>query len=257
MVTRPKRAVVTGAGSGIGRAIALRLASDGATVGLIDRNQASAIETLSLVEQAGGCGIAAGADVRGHDGMIETVNRLAEEMGGLDAAVSAAGIARLAPVHMTSEQDWDDVIDVNLKGTFLLAKAAVPHLLRSGSGAFVAISSDAGFFGAQDFSAYCASKHGVIGLVKSMALDYGQFGLRSNAVCPGFVETPMATQIFDGAPQTARQAYRDAVPLKRFARPEEVAAVVAHFASSEASYSNGCVYLVDGGSSSGFLISAS
>lgn len=255
-ITYPKKAIVSGSGSGIGRAIALRLAEDGAEIGLLDLNAEGLAKSKSLIEACGGKARAHVVDVRDLSGVEQAVKALVGEMQGLEAAVAAAGIARLGPVHEMEEVDWDAVIDVNLKGVFSFARAAVPFLLKAGVSSFTAISSDAGLSGAQDFAAYCAAKHGVIGLIKAMALDYGGKGLRCNAVCPGFVETPMADEIFAGAPPETLQTYRNSVPMKRFSQPEEVAGVVAHLASSDASYTNGNVYLTDGGSSAGSLIGA-
>lgn len=176
------------------------------------------------------------------------------EEGGLDTIVSCAGIAREALLHETSEQDWHEVIAVNLTGTFLLARHTLPWLLKRGGGAFVAISSDSGVHGAIGYGAYCASKHGVIGMVRCMALEYGPRGIRSNAVCPAFVDTPMADGIFDRAPQGSREIYRRLVPLKRFARAEEIANAVAHLSSDESSYTNGSVYMIDGGATAGYVV---
>lgn len=247
-------ALISGGGSGIGRAVALRLAARAAIVGILDRDEIAARETAALVTQAGGK-----AEV-----LVADVSRLAEVeaamasfdagVDGVDTIVAAAGIARGGLVHRMSEAAWDQVIGVNLKGTFLLARIGIPLLQKRGGGAFVAISSDAGIMGSIAYGAYCASKHGVIGLVKAMALDYGGQGIRSNVVCPGFVDTPMAAGIFAKAPEGTREAFEAAVPMGRFARPDEVANVIAHLTSVEASYTNGNVYLIDGGSSSGHMI---
>jgi NAD(P)-dependent dehydrogenase (short-subunit alcohol dehydrogenase family) len=247
-------AVISGAGSGIGRAVALKLAARGAKVGIMDRSVEGADETARMVREAGGIAATLVADVANSQTLREVVEAFAQDSGGLDTVVAAAGVARGGLVHKMSEEAWDQVIDINLKGTFLLAKHTIPHLMDRGAGAFVAISSDAGIAGKVAYGAYCASKHGVIGLIKAMALDYGALGIRCNVICPGFVDTPMATKIFDKAPKGTRAAFEQAVPMGRFARPEEIAAVVAHLSSSEASYTNGCVYVLDGGSSAGPLI---
>lgn len=157
-------------------------------------------------------------------------------------------------MHRMSEAAWDHVINVNLKGTFLLARAGIPLLQQRGGGAFVAVSSDAGVMGSVAYGAYCASKHGVIGLLKAMAMDYGSQSIRCNVVCPGFVDTPMAAGIFAKAPEGTKEAFEAAIPMGRFARPEEVASVIAHLTCAEASYTNGNVYLIDGGSSAGHMI---
>ncbi|WP_024927569.1 MULTISPECIES: SDR family NAD(P)-dependent oxidoreductase [unclassified Mesorhizobium] len=247
-------ALVSGAGSGIGRAVSLILAARGAHVGVLDLSRESAQETVQLVEDAGGKATPLAADVSNLEGLASAINAFAQAGEGLDTVIAAAGVARGGLIQHMSEAAWDHVIDVNLKGTFLLARQTLPLLQRRGGGSFVAVSSDAGVMGSVAYGAYCASKHGVIGLVKAMALDHGREGIRSNVVCPGFVETPMAARIFAKAPPGTRTAFEKAVPMGRFAAPQEVAAVIAHLSSREAAYTNGCVYLVDGGSSAGHLI---
>jgi NAD(P)-dependent dehydrogenase (short-subunit alcohol dehydrogenase family) len=150
-------------------------------------------------------------------------------------------------------EDWHKVIAVNLTGVFLTARHAIPVIAESGGGSFVAMSSDAGVQGASGFGAYCASKHGVIGLVRCLALDHGPQGVRCNAVCPGFVETPMAERIFAGTAPEEREAWRRTVPLGRFAQPEEVAASIAFLTSDEASFVNGQCYVLDGGATAGYF----
>jgi NAD(P)-dependent dehydrogenase (short-subunit alcohol dehydrogenase family) len=149
------------------------------------------------------------------------------------------------------EAEWHRIIAVNLTGTYLLARHTIPHLLVRGGGNFVAISSDAGLRGSVGFAAYCASKHAVVGLVRCMALDYGRQGVRSNAVCPSFVDTPMADGLLANPNLPDRRAFERRAPLGRFARPEEVAEAIAHLASPEASYTNGMLYVIDGGTTAG------
>lgn len=247
-------AIVSGGGSGIGRAVALRLAARGAIVGVLDRDAEGAAGTVARIVAAGGQAQALRADVSRSAEVETAVADFGAGTDGLDTVVAAAGIARGGLVHCMSEDAWDQVMDVNLKGTFLLARAAIPLVRKRGGGAFVAVGSDAGIMGAVAYGAYCASKHGVIGLIKAMALDYGAEGIRCNVVCPGFVDTPMADRIFSKAPEGTRAAFEKAVPMGRFARPEEVAHAVAHLSSSEAAYTNGCIYLIDGGSSAGHMI---
>ncbi|GIK96959.1 MAG: short-chain dehydrogenase [Alphaproteobacteria bacterium] len=250
---RQEVALVTGAASGIGRAVAMRLASRGAALGLVDRNREALEQVAGEIIAGGGKSRWFGIDVTNSASLASAVDDFAGASGGLDTAVSCAGIAREGLVHEFAIDDWNAVIAVNLTGTFLLAHFCVPWLLKRNEASFVAISSDAGIQGAQGYAAYAASKHGVIGLVRCMALDYGPRGLRSNVVCPAFVETPMATEIFGRAPAGTKEFYEKCVPLGRFARPEEVAKVVAHLTSDEASYSNGMVYSIDGGATAGYF----
>jgi meso-butanediol dehydrogenase/(S,S)-butanediol dehydrogenase/diacetyl reductase len=191
------------------------------------------------------------ADVAQAADIEASVSRFVSAYGGIDTVVSSAGIALTGTVDRFSIPDWNRMLSTNLSGTFHLAHFTVPELLKS-KGTFTAISSDAGTQGAQAFAAYCATKHGVNGLIKAMALDYGSSGVRSNAVCPGFVETPMADQLLDGMSEDEINYYRKSVPLGRFARPEDVAAVVAHLTSAEGAYTNGMIYALDGGATAGY-----
>ncbi|MDX8237966.1 SDR family NAD(P)-dependent oxidoreductase [Acinetobacter pittii] len=162
--------------------------------------------------------------------------------------IHAAGIEFTQDLHLTTSEDWLKTINVNLNGCFYVAKASINHFLKNRyKGSFVAISSDAGVKGASKYGAYCASKHGIIGLIKCLALEYGKYNIRANAVCPGFVETPMMMRLFEEATLEERNSYIAEVPLQRFAKPEEIAKVCGHLLSDEASYTNGSVYIVDGG----------
>jgi len=246
-------ALVTGAASGIGRAVAIRLAGRGAALGLIDRNRYGLERVADEIAAAGGTCQSFAVDVTDAAALGSAVDDFARESDVLDTVVSCAGIAREGLVHEFPVGDWNAVIAINLTGTFLLAHFCVPWLLKRNRASFVAISSDAGIQGAQGYAAYAASKHGVVGLVRCMALDYGPKGLRSNAVCPAFVDTPMAVEIFGRAPAGTKEFFEKCVPLGRFAQPDEVAKVVAHLTSDEASYSNGMVYSIDGGATAGYF----
>ena len=166
--------------------------------------------------------------------------------------MAVAGIEVVGSVLDLEPSSWQRSLDVNLTGVFNTAKAAMPSLM-DGGGSFVAMSSDAGHVGAQGYSAYCAAKHGVIGLIKAMALDYGPSGVRSNAVAPSFVQTPMADRIFEND-QSEMDYYAGTIPLGRFATPEEVAAAAVHLVGDDASYANGMVYRIDGGSTAGYFV---
>lgn len=249
--TRQEFAIVTGAASGIGRAIALRLSGRGAVVGLLDLDEDGLRETRTMIVDQGGEADCLVCNVTKSDNVKRAVTGFVSSRGGLDTIVTAAGVAREGYLHDITEDVWDLVIDVNLKGTFLLAHHAMPHLLARGGGSFVAIGSDAGVAGGVGYGVYCASKHGVIGLVRCMALDYGSKGIRCNIVCPTFVDTPMASEIFSRAPAGTREYYEKVVPIGRLARPEEVANAVAHLSSDEATYVNGMVYMIDGGVTAG------
>lgn len=245
-------AVVTGAASGIGASVARRLAERGAHVALLDRDERGLRGTRESIAASGGASSVHTLDVTDDDGMATAIRFIRDMWGRITTVVACAGIETMGDVTTVDPADWKRTLDVNVTGTYLTARHTIPVLIDSGGGTFTVIASDAGVWGAQGYAAYCASKHAVIGLVKCMALDHGPQGIRCNAICPGFVETPMADRIFAGASQGEREFFMSTVPLGRFARPDEVAAAVAHLSSTEASYANGLVYRLDGGSTAGY-----
>ncbi|WP_281260559.1 SDR family oxidoreductase [Kineococcus rhizosphaerae] len=238
---------MTGAGSGIGRAVSLDLVRTH-RIAVVDRDAAAA---AAVVAAAGGVGHAEAyaVDVTEEESLQDAVRRVLQTFGRLDAVAACAGIASGGTVETTTLGDWHRTLAVNLTGVFLTARVTVPHL-RATRGSFTAIASDAGTTGAMDMAAYTASKHAVLGLVRGMALDFGRDGVRSNVVCPGFVETPMARGIFADAPEGTEEFYRELIPLGRFAEAEDVAAVVRHLVESR--YTNGHAYAIDGGSTAGY-----
>jgi meso-butanediol dehydrogenase / (S,S)-butanediol dehydrogenase / diacetyl reductase len=250
-----ERAIVTGATSGIGRAIAVKLGSRGAAVGLIGRNSSAADLVAEEVRGAGGEAIILLADVRKADELEAAVKRFVTAYGGVNTVVASAGIALTGRVTDGTLADWDDVISTNVNGTFFLARFAMPELLKT-RGTFTAISSTGGVWGARDYSAYCTSKFALNGLIKCLALDYGPDGVRSNSVCPAFTETPMADRLLQGASKAEVDYFRRYVPLGRFARPSEIADAVAYLSSSSASFANGVIYSLDGGATAGFYTPA-
>jgi NAD(P)-dependent dehydrogenase (short-subunit alcohol dehydrogenase family) len=249
-------AIVTGATSGIGKATALRLAQRGAAIGVLGRNREAGEHVVAQIRESGGKAIVQIADVAKLEELQRAVAAVVKEFGQLDTVVSNAGMAITGSVTDTEPKDWYRLIDVNLNGTYHLARCTVPHLLARGGGTFVAVSSDAGVQGAVGYAAYCASKHAINGLIRCMALDHGPKGIRSNAVCPSFVDTPMAEALLSQASAQEREYYRRIVPLGRFARPEEVADVIEHLTSKASSYANGMMYHLDGGSTAGYFLSS-
>jgi meso-butanediol dehydrogenase/(S,S)-butanediol dehydrogenase/diacetyl reductase len=179
------------------------------------------------------------------------VKKTVAELGGLDATAACAGIEVTGTVESMSEDDWSRALAVNLTGVMLTARFAVPAMVGAGGGAFVAISSDLGIQGAANWTPYAVSKHGVIGLVRCLALDYGPRGVRSNVVCPSFVRTPMADRILGDVSPEEQRAWERMLPLGRFSSSDEIAAVLHHLLSRESSYTNGLVYTVDGGETAG------
>lgn len=257
MVSRKQEsAVVTGAASGIGREAALALARRGAAVALLDRDGAKAQVLADEIAGAGGRAIAVATDVTDSAQVKAAIDKAAAAHGGLDTVVAAAGIALTGSVLQMAEADWHRTIAVNLTGPYLTARHAVPHLLERGGGSYVAISSDAGIRGSMGFAAYCASKHAVMGLVRCLALDHGHQGIRSNEICPSFVDTPMADQLLADGNVPEKSFYERRVPLGRFAQAAEVARVILHLTSAEASYTNGMYYVIDGGTTAGTYTAA-
>lgn len=247
----PRVAFVTGAGSGIGRVTALRLAHSGAAVAAFDLDGQAAEAVAREIEEGGGRALAQAGDVTRSDDLESAVAQMVAEFGGLDAVAACAGLVVAGTAETTSDADWDRAIAVNLTGVMLTARHAIPALVAGGGGAFVAIASEVGVTGTADSLAYAAAKHGVVGLVRCLAVDHASQGVRSNVVCPSLVRTPMADRVFELIGAEVREASERQTPFGRFATAEEVAAVVHHLLSPESSYTNGLVYRVDAGKGAG------
>jgi len=237
-----KVALVTGAGSGIGRASALAFSREGAQVVVADVNVAGGEETVALIKKAGGAALFVQSDVSRDAAVAALIERAATAFGRLDYAHNNAGI--LGARAMTadcSEEEWDRVVATNLKSIWLCMRYEIPRLLEQGGGAIVNTASAAGLVGIWGYPAYTASKHGVVGLTKTAAIEYVKAGIRVNAVCPGFIATPMVRGMTadDAAPQTV-------VPAGRLGKPEEVAEAVIWLCSDKASYVTGHMMAVDG-----------
>jgi NAD(P)-dependent dehydrogenase (short-subunit alcohol dehydrogenase family) len=242
-----KVAVVTGGSSGIGRAAALALAQAGAKLVISDVNVDGGEETCSLIREAGGEAIFIEADVSQAKEVEGLMGAAVATFGRLDCAVNNAGVGGLLiPLETLEEPNWNQVIDVNLKGVWLCMKYEIPHLLASGGGAIVNIASAAGLVGFRYNAVYAASKHGVIGLTKSAALELAKKRIRVNAICPGFVDTPMVQGINDINPKMLENTV-NAIPMKRLGKPEEIAEAVLWLCSEGSSFVTGHALSVDGG----------
>lgn len=248
-----RAAIVTGAASGIGLATTSLLMERGMAVALFDRDKDALEERLAAFLQAGNTAIAVSGDVADPDDVRNLVRRTTGAFGRLDVAIANAGIDTVGLVHELSDEDWARGLAVNVTGVFLLAKHGIPRMIEAGGGSFIAVASAAGLKALAGNAAYAAAKHAVVGLVKTMAVDYAAYGLRSNAVCPGFVETEMVQRYLASAPRGERERRLSKIAAGRFARPDEVAAAIAHLASREASYVNGAALMVDGGAYAGYL----
>ncbi len=238
-----KCAVVTGAGRGLGASVAELFAREGARVVVSDVDGTSAHGTARRIVDAGGEAVGLHADVTSAADAERLMQTAVERFGGLDVLVNNAGIASAGSVCEVTPEEWDRVMAINLKGSYLCSRFAVAHMARSGGGSIVCISSASGVIGQQAQVAYNVSKHGVIGLVRCMALDHAADGIRVNAVCPGVMRTPM----LDALSAEQLEALEKMHPLGRVAGPAEIAQAVLHLAGEESSFTTGAVFLVDGG----------
>lgn len=236
-----KTAVITGGAGGIGRAVAERFLKEGASVLIGDLADAPDVPEGADYRQTD---VSSGASVKAL--MADAGKRFG---GRLDILVTCAGIEIEKTIEDTTEEEWDRSINVNLKGTFLASKFAVPLMRAAGGGSIVTFGSYDGFIADPNLAAYCASKGGVHALTRAMACDYGPEGIRCNAVCPGYIETPMLQSFFGSAGDidTLKEEVRRVHPIRRWGQPSDVANLVLWLASDEAGYASGQLWVLDGG----------
>jgi NAD(P)-dependent dehydrogenase (short-subunit alcohol dehydrogenase family) len=241
-----KRAIITGASAGIGRAIALRLGAEGARVVIADVDKEGAEKTAAELE---GDSLIHHTDVTQEREVEALVRRVVEEWGGLEIMVNNAGVGVAATTPLTTQEDWDRVLDVCLKGTFLGMKYAIPAIRDSGGGSVINMSSIAALVGLADRAAYSAAKGGILSLTRAAAIDHVEEGVRVNCIAPGTVDTPWISRITAGYddPEEARAQMQARQPHGRFVSPEEIAAMAAYLASDESASVIGAVMVVDGG----------
>jgi 3-oxoacyl-[acyl-carrier protein] reductase len=243
MILRDKFAIVTGAGQGIGRGIALKLAEKGADVVVSDINMETATQTAKEVETLGRRALAVKADVSKRDEVEEMVAATLEEFGKLDILINNAGIARSATLLKLTEEAWDEVLVVNLRGIFHTTQAVAAHMIEARYGKIVNISSIYGRTGTVGDSNYAASKAGIIGFTKSTARELARHNINVNAILPGMVDTPLLR----GIPDHYLQPMIEEIPLRRVGTPEDIGNVAAYLASDEARYITGAAIEVTGG----------
>lgn len=245
-----KVAFISGGASGIGRAVALDLAARGTKVVIADIQPVEADDLVEQITESGGRAIAIACDVRDDDAVASAIEYTVKTFSHLDIAINAAGIG--GPEVRTAEYqpaDWDRVIDVNLNGVWRCLRHQIPAMLSTGGGIIVNVASVAGLGGFPRHPAYAASKHGVVGLTRTAALEYGRKGIRINALCPGFTHTPMVQQMIDAGTSAGDLAAR--VPLGRLGTAEEVAATAVYLCSDAAAFMCGHALAVDGGLTAG------
>lgn len=248
-----KRAFVTGGGRGIGRAIALKYASEGADVAVVARTRAEIDAVAEEIKEKGRRALAIPCDVGDSKEVDEAVQRAGRELGGVDVLVANAGALLHARLEETTDDLWDEMMRVNLNGAFYAFRAAIGGMSERGWGRLIAISSVSGKIGGPNRSAYHAAKHGVLGLVRSVALEVAAAGVTVNAICPGFVDTSLVDTFREGLAghaeesEAAMNRYKDDIPMGRFLAPDEIAAMALYLASEEAAGITGQAYTISCG----------
>ncbi|MEZ5424314.1 MAG: SDR family NAD(P)-dependent oxidoreductase [Pyrinomonadaceae bacterium] len=244
-----KTIVVTGGALGIGQAACILLAERGGSVSIIDWDEAAGNSTCEAITTAGGRAIFTKVDVSDAAAVEAAIKRTAETFGGIDSLIVSAGIQRYGTAVSTTDEQWDEVLGVNLKGAWNAARFAIPHMQASGKGSIVNVSSVQALASQQNVLAYTVSKHALLGLTRSIAMDFAGENIRANAVCPGTVDTPMLqwAASLDPDPESVYDACRKMHPLGRIAQPSEIAEVALFLAHESSSFVTGSVWTADGG----------
>lgn len=244
-----KTVIVTGGALGIGKAVCELLAERGAAVGILDWDKAAGESACAEIIANGGRASFEQVDVADSVAVLSAVSRIADNFGGVDSLIVSAGIQRYGDALTTTEEQWDEVLNVNLKGAWNAARAVLPFIRTAGGGTIVNISSVQALASQQNVLAYTVSKHGLLGLTRSMAMDFAKENIRVNCVCPGTVDTPMLAWAasLDPNPQSVYDACNAMHPLGRIAAPREIAEVALFLAHSSSSFVTGATWTVDGG----------
>jgi NAD(P)-dependent dehydrogenase (short-subunit alcohol dehydrogenase family) len=246
---KDKMAIVTGGGTGIGRAIALAFGREGAKVAVLGRRRDPLHGVVGELSRLGTDAVAVCCDVRRAQEVQRAVEEAQKTLGGVNVLVNNAGVLSVSTIETISEEDWDQVMEINLKGPFLMSRAVLPVFRRAGGGTIVNIASVLGLVAIKDRAAYCASKGGVVLLTKAMALDHAHQNIRVNCICPAIVETELVEGLFSQTEQgqKARNARIGTLPLGRFGKPRDIADLAVFLASEESSWMTGTAIPVDGG----------
>jgi len=250
-----KVAFITGAGSGIGRTIAILFAREGAKVAVLDILSEAGLQTVQMIENAQGEALFVEADVSQAGDVKRAIDCVIKRYGSIDIVVNNAGVCFVRPLSELTEEQWDKTIDVNLKGTFLCSKYAAPYLKKNGGGVIINLSSGLGVYGGACWSAYCASKGGIIALTKALAVELAPDKIRVNCILPGPVFTEMLTRNTAEqaklagmkSPEEIHEVLKQLIPLRRIATPEDIASGALYLASDESSYVTGIELSIDGG----------
>jgi len=243
-----KVAMVTGGGRGIGKAIAVRLAQEGAKVVVVDKNEETLTNTVEGIKESGGQAVAIVADVTRGEEVRRMVKTAIEQFGKIDILVNNVGLFTFEPFLDTTEEVWDNLLAINLKSTLLCSQAVLEDMIRKRYGKIVNISSDAAKMGVTAQASYTAAKAGVMGLTRTLAREMARHNINVNCVCPGLVDTELTAELTGLAPEI-REKMIKAIPFRRMAQPEEVAAAVCFLASDDAGYITGQALSVNGGQS--------
>ena len=249
MKLQGKVALITGAGSGIGRASALQFVREGAEVIAVDVSESGLAQTNAQIEALGGHCLSLTVDVSQETQVKAAIAEVIERFGRLDILFNNAGISVLKPITETTEADWDKVIGVNLKGVFFGCKHAIPPMVTQGKGIIINTASELAMVAQPLYGAYCASKGGVLAMTRALALEWANQGIRINTLCPGPVQTPLLQAEFDNEadPIAGEQSVVDTIPLGRLGKPEEIAKVAVFLASDDSEFIHGASITVDGG----------
>ena len=243
MKLKGKVAFVTGFGSGLGRAIAVLFAREGAAIIGTSTTESKGLETAAMIEKTRGCAFFRAGDVSHSGQMAAIVDEGVKRFGGLDIVVNSAGVRTNGSITEISEAQWDRTIDVNLKGVFIVSRLAIPEMIKRGGGVVLNIGARSGMAGQAGRAAYCASKGGMITLTEAMAMDYAGEKIRVNCICPGPTRTPMV----DTSTPERLERYRQRVPIGRIGEPEDVARAALYLASDDGSMVTAAILPVDGG----------